>query len=67
MYATPVLFALDPTAAQALCCTIEGPGFIIQTVLCPFPTCDPEGIKLPSLVGDLPCTLSVGPVTVSGN
>ena len=57
MYAKPVLAAVDATAAEALCCTISSETFIIRTPLCPFPTC---GIIQP-------CTVTVGPVTISGN
>lgn len=62
MYATPALRPLDLLVAEASCCRIlVDEAFAISTGLCPFPTCG--GTTTQPVV---PCTVTLGPVTVSG-
>lgn len=58
MYAKPLLRNLDLTTAEAGCCrVIVNREEVVNTGICPFPTCNFEGT---------PCSVSAGPVTVSG-
>lgn len=67
MYTRPLLAPVDATVANALCCHITVRNVLqAQTILCPFPTCGDSDV-ITTTTAALPCTVTVGPVTVSGN
>lgn len=57
MYAKPMLQPLDATTASALCCEIRSETFIVRTPLCGV-------VEFCRFIE--PCSVTVGPVTISG-
>lgn len=61
MYATPLLVPISIATAEALCCHVYVSHWEIPTGMCDVPWCELFG---PVVEG---CSLTVGPVTVTGN